>query len=54
VRAEQRRRHHIDPRVGALRREHHGDEQLEIVLVVERRARVRIGLSQDREDGVPP
>jgi hypothetical protein len=32
---EERRRDHVDARVGGLRREHRGDEQLERVAVVQ-------------------
>ncbi len=48
--AEQRRRHHVDALVGALRRENGGDQQLPRAVVVERAGGVGISLVENGED----
>jgi len=47
---EQRRRHHVHPRIGRLRRQDRRDEQLERVAVVELRVRIGMLLGQCFDD----
>ena len=51
IAGKQRRRHQIDPRVGALRRQTHGEQQLIVLLIVQRTQRVRVQRLQRRDNG---
>ena len=49
--AEQFRRDHVHARVGALRRQTHGEQQLIVLLIVQRTQRVRVQRLQRRDNG---
>ena len=51
IAGKQRRRHQIDTRVGALRRQTHGEQQLIVLLIVQRTQRVRVHRLQRRDNG---